>query len=97
MHPGDGFLEFVEREMPFAAVGEQLVSLFKILVDECKLREFDGAPSREGFIVLDRPGAARQRKKYGWNAKIGKKPLSSSRPGTFRQNNSCLLSYLCSL
>jgi hypothetical protein len=94
MHPGDGFLEFFEREMPFAAVGEELVSLVKIFVDECKLREFDGAPSGEGFIMLDRPGAARQRKQHGRYAKIGKKPFSKSRPGTFCRYNCCLLPHL---
>ena len=60
MHAGERFLEFFEREVPPAALGKQFVALCEIFVDERQLGEFDGAPGRECFIVLHRPGAACQ-------------------------------------
>ena len=60
MHSGKRFLEFFRRKMPPAARGKQFVALGKIFVDEHQLREFDGSPTREFFIVLYRPGATCQ-------------------------------------
>ena len=60
MQAGERFFEFCQREVPLAAVGEQFVAGFEIFVDEHQLRELDGAPSGEGFIMLHRPGAACQ-------------------------------------
>lgn len=62
MHTGKRLREFLEREVSPAAFGKQFVAFCEIFVDEHLLGEFDGAPGRECFIMLHRPGAACQQK-----------------------------------
>jgi hypothetical protein len=57
MHASDGLLELVERQVPFAAVGEKLISLFKILINKCRLGKLNGASCSERFVVLHCFGA----------------------------------------
>ena len=60
MQAGERFFEFCQREVPLAAVREQLVAGFEIFVDEHQLREFDGALRRERLVMLHGAGTAYQ-------------------------------------
>ena len=57
IHRQDGLFKLVEGHMPFAAIGEELVTSLQVFVDQHDPGEFDSALGRYVFVVLDRLGA----------------------------------------